>query len=303
MPIVVNGTTLTNLIVGGTNITKVQVRQNESSPYVIVFEQGGVVKMAYIYAGNWKMNKLKADIDSFFTDFNTKLNQDSNKEVIIFPPACYLSYVKEKIDASPRSSMIKLGIQNICNQNALKGSYTGQISVQQAADCGCSYVLVGQAEVRENLGLTNAQCEVQIRATINQGMTAIYCVGENLEQHIAGEQNSVLTTQLAAIMGNLQNTEVENNLIIVYEPIWAIGTGKTATSSDAELACSTIYNIVSEQYGSGTADKMPILYGGSLKLTNVQEYLSQPTIDGGLFGGVSLQSTAFANTINADVNI
>lgn len=110
MPIVVNGTTLTDLMIGGTNITKVQVRQNESSPYVIVFEQGGVVKVAYIYAGNWKMNKLKADIDSFFTDFNSNLTQDATKEVILFPPACYLSYVKEKIDASPRSSMLKLGI-------------------------------------------------------------------------------------------------------------------------------------------------------------------------------------------------
>lgn len=301
MPIVVNGTTLTNLIVGGTTITKVQVRQNESSPYVIVFEQGGVVKMAYIYAGNWKMNKLKADIDSFFTDFNANLNQDSNKEVIIFPPACYLSYVKEKIDASPRSSMIKLGIQNICNADALSGPYTGQISAQQAADCGCSYVLVGQSEVREKLGLTNAQCSEQIRATISQGMTAIYCVGENLEQHTAGEQNSVLTTQLTAIMGTLQSTEVENNLIIVYEPIWAIGTGKTATSYDAESACFTIYNIMLEQYGSEAADKMPILYGGSLRLSNVQEYLSNPSIDGGLFGNVSLQSTTFANIINANI--
>lgn len=301
MPIVVNGTTLTNLIVGGTSITKVQVRQNESSPYVIVFEQGGVVKMAYIYAGNWKMNKLKADIDSFFTDFNANLNQDSNKEVIIFPPACYLSYVKEKIDASPRSSMIKLGIQNICNADALKGPYTGQISAQQAADCGCSYVLVGLSEVRENLGLTNAQCSEQIRATIRQGMTAIYCVGENLEQHTAGEQNSVLTTQLSAITGTFPSTEVENNLIIVYEPIWVIGTGKTVTSYDAESACFTIYNIMLEHYGRQAADKMPILYGGSLKLSNVQEYLSQPTIDGGLFGGVSLQGTAFANTINANI--
>lgn len=300
MPIVVNGTTLTNLIVGGTSITKVQVRQNESSPYVIVFEQGGVVKMAYIYAGNWKMNKLKADIDSFFTDFNTNLNQDSNKEVIIFPPACYLSYVKEKIDASPRSSMIKLGIQNICAY-ALKGSYTGQISAQQAADCGCSYVLVGQSEVREYLGLTNAQCSEQIGATINQGMTAIYCVGENLEQHTAGEQNSVLTTQLTAITGTFLSTEIENNLIIVYEPIWAIGTGKTVTSYDAESACFTIYNIMLEHYGNEAAGKMPILYGGGLKLSNVQEYLSNPSIDGGLFDGVSLQGTAFANTINANI--
>lgn len=109
MSITVNGITLTDLVVNGTNITKVQVRKDENSPYVTVFGEGEEI-MAIVYAGNWKMNKLKADIDSFFTDFNANLNQDANKEVIIFPPACYLDYVKAKINASPRSSMLKLGI-------------------------------------------------------------------------------------------------------------------------------------------------------------------------------------------------
>ena len=301
MPIVVNGTTLTDIYVGNTKLTRVQVRENENSIFVVVFEQGGVVKVAYIYAGNWKMNKLKADIDSFFTDFNANLNQNSNKEVIIFPPACYLSYVKEKIDASPRSSMIKLGVQNICNADAAKGSYTGQISAQQAADCGCEYVLVGNSEVRSALGLTNEQCRFQIKQALAFGLKVIYCVGENITERDAGQTLSVLTTQLTeGLFGatGVSASTLPTNFAIVYEPVWAVGTGRTCSVDMANEACATIRNIIENTYDTQTANNTPILYGGTMNVRTAAEFLSQSNIEGGLFPAVSLQAANFASIIN-----
>ena len=304
MPIIVNGTTLTDLMVGGTNITKVQVRQNEDSPYVIVFG-GGEEIMAIVYAGNWKMNKVKADIDSFFTTFNANLNQDANKEVIIFPPACYLDYVKTKINASPRSSMLKLGIQNIARETS--GAYTGQISAQQAADCGCDYVMVGNSEVRQYLGITNDDCNAHIAQALANNMKVIYCIGENLSEQEAEQSETVLNAQLSAVAGQFSNSStgdrlIEKNILIAYEPVWSIGTGKTCSSDTAAARSVLIRNIIETLCDLESAERTTVLYGGSLKPANVAEYFAKTRNNGGLFGGVSLQGAAFANTINVDVS-
>lgn len=299
MPIIVNGATLTNLVVSGTNVTKVQVRKDENSPYVIVFG-GGEEIMAIVYAGNWKMNKVKADIDSFFTTFNANLNQDANKEVIIFPPACYLNYVKEKINASPRSSMLKLGIQNIAGEPS--GAYTGQISAQQAADCGCDYVMVGNSEVRNYLGITNDDCNKQIDLALANNMKVIYCIGENLSEYEGGQSETVLTTQLSAVSnnffhgGNYQLTQ--KNILIAYEPLWSLGTGKTCSSEKAQDQSVLIRNIIATLRDITEAERTTILYGGSLKPANAAEYLAKSDINGGLIGGASLKPENFASLIN-----
>lgn len=292
MAIQVNGTVISNLTIGGVQITKVQVRQNESSAYVVVFEQGG--KVMYIYAGNWKMNLLKSTIDTWFTQFDSTLNQDSTKEVILFPPACYLDYVKAKIDASPRNSMLKLGIQNV--STATSGAYTGQVSAQQAADCGCDYMLVGQYEVRDYLGVTNDNCQSQIQQIIAQGKTAVYCIGEGLTDYEAGTGEAFLTQQLSILSTAITGSDLDK-LIIVYETPWTFGTGKICTPEIGENRCSFIKNQLYTLYGS-MGSNVPVLFGGTLNASNTPNYLAQPSIDGGLFAGISTRGTNFATVIN-----
>lgn len=300
MSLKVNGVEINSILVNGIEITKVQVRKDENSPYVIVF--GGEEEiMAIVYAGNWKMNKVKADIDSFFTTFNANLNQNANKEIIIFPPACYLDYVKAKINASPRSSMLKLGIQNISTE--VSGAYTGQISAQQAVDCGCDYVMVGNSEVRQYLGVTNNDCNKQIALALANNMKVIYCIGENLSEYEAGQSETALNTQLSAVVDNFNNDSSEDHLtkkdiLIAYEPLWAIGTGKTCSSEKAQDQSTLIRNIIATLYSFAPAQETTILYGGSLKPANAAEYLAKPDINGGLIGGASLNPTNFASLIN-----
>ena len=245
------------------------------------------------------MNKLRADIDSFFTDFNAKLTEDATKEIIIFPPACYLSYVKEKIDASPKVSMLKLGIQNISTKTS--GAYTGQISAQQAVDCGCDYVLVGYSEVRQYLGVTADDCKEQINQALANNLKILYCVGETLEEMEAGETNSVLATQISTILF-LSADQLANNVVLVYEPIWAIGTGKTCTAEQAEEAQAAIKNVIASKYGNEIAEDIFILYAGSINANSVAELFAKPDIKGCLAGGVSLKGTNFANMINVAVS-
>lgn len=293
MPIVVNGTTLNNVDVGGVNIQKVYAKQGETGTYVLVFEKGGVVTMALWFGGNWKMNQTKAAIDAYFDTFNSALELNPTKKVVIFPPACYLDYTKSKI-SSALSSMVEIGIQNISTE--AKGAYTGQISAQMAVDCGCTYALIGQNEVREYLGITGNAVHSQVLLALGNGLKPVLCVGENEEIRDAGTYRVYIENQLQEAIGTLMESDVEK-FIIVYEPIWAIGTGKTCSPEDANQMCGYIKEWLG-QWGQATADKIPVCFGGSVKASNINDLLMQPTISGVNGAGVSLKAADFAGMIN-----
>lgn len=295
MPIVVNGTTLTDLKVGNTNITKVYARNGETGTYVIVFEKGGVVTVALWFGGNWKMNKIKSEIDDFFNTFNSRLDLNPTKKVVIFPPACYLDYVKSKI-SSALSSMVEIGIQNI--SNAEKGAFTGQISAQMAFDCGCTYALIGESEARHYLGVTDSAVHDQVLLALNNGLKPVLCVGEDLDIREAGTSRAYIENQLQeAIGGALTESDVKK-LIIVYEPVWAIGTGKTCSPQDANEMCGYIREWLTYMWGMEATENIPVCYGGNVKPANINDLLAQTYINGANSAGVSLKAEDFARMIN-----
>lgn len=294
MSIVVNGTTLTNLKVGNTDITKVYARNGETGTYVLVFEKGGVVTVALWFGGNWKMNKIKSEIDDFFNTFNSTLDLNPTKKVVIFPPACYLDYVKSKI-SSALSSMVEIGIQNISDR--AKGAFTGQISAQMAADCGCTYALIGESEVRNYLGVTDSAVHDQVLLALSNNLKPVLCVGENLDIREAGTSRAYIENQLQEAIGTLMVSEVER-LIIVYEPVWAIGTGKTCSPQDANEMCGYIKEWLAYKWGQEYAEKTPVCFGGNVKPSNINDLLAQPYINGANGAGVSLKPADFAEMIN-----
>ena len=298
MPIVVNGTTLTDLKVGNTDITKVYARNGITGTYILVFEKGGGggTTMALFFGGNWKMNNLKADIDTYFSTFNYALNLNESKKVVIFPPACYLDYVKSKISSNLRN-MVRVGAQMIGNET--RGAFTGQLSVNMVKDCGCTDVLVGHSECRAYLGVTNADCNKQVLQGLSAGLTVWLCVGETLEIREAGTYEDYINNQLQeAFSGVGQDYFKSGKVVINYEPIWAIGTGKTCSPEEAERMCMLIRQWVANAYNELTADNTEVVYGGSVKVTNIEALMSKPNINGTLAGGVSLKAEDFATMIN-----
>lgn len=294
MPIVVNGTTLTDLKVGNTDITKVYARNGETGTYVIVFEKGGVVTVALWFGGNWKMNKIKSEIDDFFNTFNSALDLNPTKKVVIFPPACYLDYVKSKI-SSALSSMVEVGIQNISTE--ARGAYTGQISAQMAVDCGCTYALIGESEVREYLGITDNAVHNQVLLALSNNLKPVLCVGENLDIREAGTSRAYVENQLQEAIGTLSVSKVER-VIIVYEPVWAMGTGKTCLPTDANQMCGYIKEWLAYKWGQEYAENIPVCFGGSAKPANINDFLAQPDVSGVNVSGVSLKPEDFATMIN-----
>ena len=294
MPIVVNGTTLTDLEVGNTDITKVYARNGETGTYVLVFEKGGTVVINMFFGGNWKMNKVKSEIDAFFNTFNSALDLNPMKKVVIFPPACYLDYVKSKI-SSALSSMVEVGIQNISDR--AKGAFTGQISAQMAVDCGCTYALIGESEARHYLGVTDSAVHDQVLLALSNNLKPVLCVGENLDIREAGTSRAYIENQLQEAIGTLSASEVEK-LIIVYEPVWAIGTGKTCSPQDANEMCGYIKEWLAYKWGMAVAENIPVCFGGSAKPSNINNLLAQPDISGVNVSGVSLKAADFATMIN-----
>ena len=294
MSIVVNGTTLTDLKVGNTDITEVYARNGATGTYVLVFEKGGTVVINMFFGGNWKMNKIKSEIDNFFNTFNSALDLNPAKKVVIFPPACYLDYVKSKISSALRS-MVEIGIQNISTE--ARGAYTGQISAQMAVDCGCTYALIGESEVREYLGITDNAVHNQVLLSLSNNLKPVLCVGENLDIREAGTSRAYIENQLQEAIGTLSTSEVER-LIIVYEPVWAMGTGKTCLPQDANEMCGYIKEWLAYKWEMAVAENIPVCFGGSAKPSNINDLLAQPDISGVNVSGVSLKAADFANMIN-----
>lgn len=248
------------------------------------------------FFGNWKMNGSFSFIDSYFSEFFSAVDTNVTDTICIMPPACYIDYVNSTM-VGFGSNVIMAGAQDMSMAGENNGAFTGQIGMPMYANCGAKYVLVGQAECRQYLGLTNEQLKNRLSSALANGLKVVYCVGETLEERETGQTESVLNTQLTEGLSGL-SVEAMASINIAYEPIWAIGTGKTCSSDDADEACAMIRQIVSSIYSQEVSENLYIVYGGSVKPANAAELCSKPNIDGLLVGGASLKPDDFVAIIN-----
>ena len=246
-----------------------------------------------IVAGNWKMNMNLQDGVALAKEINEALVADKpNCGVIICTPFIHLASVAQVLD----SEVVGLGAEN-CADKA-KGAYTGEVSAEMVKSTGAQYVILGHSERRQYYGETAEILKEKVELALANGLKVIFCCGETLEEREAEKQNEVVKAELEGSVFHL-DAEAWKNIVIAYEPIWAIGTGKTATSDQAEEMLAYIRSTVAEKYGAEAAEETSILYGGSCKASNAPELFSKPNIDGGLIGGASLKCADFKGIIDA----
>lgn len=246
-----------------------------------------------IVAGNWKMNLNLQEGVALATELNETLkNEKANCEVIICTPFIHLAKVADCID----QNILKLGAENCADKE--KGAYTGEVSAEMVKSTGAQYVILGHSERRQYYNETAEILREKVLLALKNNLKVIFCIGETLEEREANKQNEVVKAELEGSVFNLTKDEFAN-IVIAYEPIWAIGTGKTATAEQAEEIHAYIRSLVAEHYDSETADNTSILYGGSCKASNAPELFGKPDIDGGLIGGASLKAADFKGIIDA----
>lgn len=245
-----------------------------------------------VIAGNWKMNMLPNEAMKFIDEL-APYAEDTESEVILCVPYTDLFYSL----LAAQKTKIKIGAQNMHYKE--KGAYTGEVSAQMLKCINVEYVIIGHSERREYFGETDETVNKKIKSAFANGLKPIVCVGETLEQREAGKTEEIITNQTKLALEGLTNDQVQNT-IVAYEPIWAIGTGKTATSEDANNSIKAIRNKIAEIYGSDVADQVIIQYGGSVKSSNAKELFSTSDIDGGLVGGASLKAEEFSKIVNYD---
>ncbi len=246
-----------------------------------------------IVAGNWKMNMNLEDGLALAKELNDKLSKSTqNCDVIICTPFIHLASLAKVID----KNVMGLGAQNCADKE--KGAYTGEVSAEMVKSTGAQYVILGHSERRGYYGETLEILKQKVLLALKNGLEIIFCIGESLEEREAGKQNEVVRTELEGSVFNLSPEEF-SHITIAYEPIWAIGTGKTATSDQAEEIHAYIRSIIAEKYGKDVADSTSILYGGSCKASNAPELFAKSDIDGGLIGGASLKADDFIGIIDA----
>ena len=243
-----------------------------------------------IIAGNWKMNKTPAEAVELVKGL-IPLVKDAKCDVVVCPTAVCLPAVAEVI----KGTNIKLGAQNV--HFAEKGAYTGELSADMLKAVGCEYVIVGQSERRQYFGETDKTVNLRATAAVKAGLTAIICVGEMKDERVDGYTDIIVTYQTKMALKGLTAEEL-NHVVIAYEPVWAIGTGLTATDEQANETIGVIRKAIAEVYGDDVAQKVRIQYGGSMKGSNVKGLMAQPEIDGGLIGGASLKAEDFAQVVN-----
>lgn len=245
-----------------------------------------------IIAGNWKMNVLPSQITGFINQLKDKVQVDS-ADVVICPVFICLS---EAVSAC-KGTRIKVGAQNMHWEE--KGAFTGEVSPAMLVDLGVEYVIIGHSERRQYFAETDETVNKKVHSAFKYGLKPIVCVGETLEQREQGITNDLLRMQTKiAVMG--LSAEQVKSLVVAYEPIWAIGTGKTATPEDANGAIAAIRGAIRELYGEDTAQKIRIQYGGSVNAANAGELFRMPDIDGGLVGGASLKADDFEKIVKYD---
>ena len=238
-------------------------------------------------AGNWKMNTTVSEAVELVKAMQDELDKVTNVDKVICPPFVSLAAVRELI----KGSSIKLGAQNLFF--AEKGAYTGEISPLMVADL-CEFVIIGHSERRQYFNETGEIVNKKIVAALKAGLKPILCIGERLEENEAGRTEEVVTGQLGS---SLAGIDYIDGLIIAYEPVWAIGTGRAATGEQANETISLIRRNIARLYSDGIAQNMRILYGGSVTAANATEFMKQPEIDGALVGGASLKATEFLSIV------
>jgi triosephosphate isomerase len=242
-------------------------------------------------AGNWKMYKTPAETIAFFEKFRPLVDKSEHCEIVICPPFTNLSAAVGAV----KGSHIKIGGQNIAW--AKEGAFTGEISGPMLIAVGATHAIVGHSERRQYFGETDATVLKRTLAALEFGLTPIVCVGERLDDREGGRTEALLKTQFADGIAGLTEQQFAK-IVIAYEPVWAIGTGKTATPEIAADAHRVIRGQVREKFGKDAADAVRILYGGSVKGDNVKTLMAQPEIDGTLVGGASLDAASFASIVN-----
>jgi triosephosphate isomerase len=243
-----------------------------------------------IVAGNWKMNLMRSEAKSLF-DSIANLKSDALCEVYQFVPSLFIA---DLVDQSRSSPLI--GAQNAHPKS--NGAFTGEISMRQIKDLGVKAILVGHSERRQLFEESNDFLKEKVDSAISEGLTLFFCCGESLDQRENGSHEQVVISQLKASIFHISQNDFKN-VIIAYEPVWAIGTGKTATSDQANEMHSAIRSAIAGNYSKDIANNTSILYGGSCKPSNAEDLFSKEHIDGGLIGGASLNVDEFAGIINA----
>lgn len=243
-----------------------------------------------LIAGNWKMNNNAAESVELVSKLREMISGVKEVEVVVAPPYTALGSVAEVI----KDSNISLSAQNMFWEE--KGAFTGEISPSMLKDIGCQYTIIGHSERRQYFGETNETVNKRLKAALKASLIPIVCIGETLEEREAAKTLAVIEQQLKEGLNNLSSDEMEQ-VVIAYEPVWAIGTGKTATPQQAQEVHHFIREVIAQIFGGGVAEEIRILYGGSVKPDNIDQLMAQKDIDGALVGGASLQADSFARMV------
>lgn len=244
-----------------------------------------------VVAGNWKLNRGQDGTRVFFAELSLPANAGAH-EILVFPPTLSLPYAAASPDRDPR---IQLGVQNIHWEAS--GAFTGETSGEMAREAGATFALVGHSERRHLFGETNEDVGRKIGAACRAGLVPVVCVGETLAERQSGRLEEVVLEQLEHALDALEGQD--GRFLLAYEPVWAIGTGETATPEDASAAHGLLRKRLDERIGPGRATRVPILYGGSVKPGNAAELMGAPEVDGVLVGGASLDPGSFAALVEA----
>lgn len=245
-----------------------------------------------IIAANWKMNKTLEEAKSFMKEVKGLVPEEDVVDTVVCVPALFLDHLTHATEG--RS--VKIGAQNMHDEDS--GAFTGEISPYALQDLGVDYVILGHSERRQLFGETDEFVHKKVQAAFKNGLTPIVCVGETLEEREANKTEEVIGEQVSYALKDLPEEQV-GQVVIAYEPIWAIGTGKSSTADDASDVCASIRSVILNMFSADTANAVRIQYGGSVKPDNIEDFLSKPDIDGALVGGASLDPESFVQLLEA----
>ena len=249
----------------------------------------------YLIAGNWKMNTTASESVDLISEINSLVGQQTQVQVCICPPFTSI----QKSSSLVEQSEVLLGAQNMSAEPA--GAFTGEISAEMLRDLYVNFVILGHSERRQYFGETNESINLKVLAAVQNNLKPIYCIGETLEERESEKTLEVVKAQVQEGLANFPLSEVDN-LVLAYEPVWAIGTGKTATDEMAQEVHAYVRGLLVDLFGDAAGSSIRILYGGSMKPENAAGLLSQPDVDGGLIGGASLNAKSFCAIVDSALN-